>query len=122
MIERIHRERSEPAEMSDKDNHPASGDTARPVYPVLFDGQDGANTNFTDWRAKPVPADAAEEEVGPKVSSAPEPASSSESPQIVEVKAPEKPAPAVVTKASGPSKVSAPGTPGSSSPKTTGKL
>lgn len=107
--------------MSEKDNHPASSDTARPVYPVIFEGQDGPNTNFTDWRAKPVPSDAPEEEVGPKASSVPEPASSSESPKTVAVKAPASPAQAPATKASGLNKASAPGTPGSSSPKTTGK-
>ena len=123
--------------MSTQDKHPAQGtDTATPVFPVVFfkDGHND-NTNIKDWRPQPIPAMEGDK-TGPKASSAPEPAVSSETsmtstpeiedPEEPEMKEPEEtepasPASTPATKASGPSRAPGSGKAPSPAPKTPGK-
>jgi hypothetical protein len=96
--------------MSDKDNHPAQGDDARPIYPVTFFG-DGDTEDMRDFTPKVLPASAVEDEAPPKAESVPAPAVSSELMNNSEETDPVPPAPAPAAKVTGPPRGTKAGSP-----------
>lgn len=105
--------------MSVQDKSPA--DTARPVTPpVFFYGNKELPENMVDWRPKPIPADAPDEEAepeveeAPKAESAPAPVVSYESPKVTEPEQPVTPVPPPAVEVGGPPKPVETGKPTSS--------